>query len=652
MTSPEAVFESSFSDAEIPRKSKFTYKHLHQLGLYSTATPLRVIAHIDLDAFYAQCESVRLGISQEKPLAVRQWDGLIAVNYAARKFGISRHENIAEAKKLCPELIMQHVATWKEGEDIWAYHDDATRNIATEKVSLDPYRAQSKAILGLIKATLPKPPLQKVEKAGIDEVFVDLSAQVHATMLERYPELALPAPYDDSSELLPLPHSTVLDWQADNLVDLDDNEAEEHIPDWDDIAILIGSQIVREVRQTIFDRLKYTCSGGIARNKMMAKLGSAYKKPNQQTIIRNRAVQSFMSQFDFTKIRNLGGKFGQDVEKRFHTSTVDGLLAFSLEDMRKQVGDESGTWLYNTIRGVDKSEVNIRTQIKSMLSAKSFRPNLTTYGQAMKWIVTLVSDIYARLVDEGVLEMLRRPRTIHLHHRQSGVTRSKSSPIPQVRVITKDILQGLAEKLLSQIIVEGNAWPCVNLMLSVGGFEEGIGSNQNIGAFLMSKEETKALNALKRDVDSVGSDSDHAKEKKRKAEPSSIGKYFTTQSSQTNYSHGKDSVNANSRSIPESEALLKSRLGSPSRSSDGKPPAKEVPSGEFNCEICSKNIRLAEQNEHIDWHFAKDIADQERQELRQVQTASEPNKPDRQREIRNNKPVSREKGQAKLTFRR
>ena len=53
------------------RKSRFTYKHLSQLSLSSTTCPLRVIAHIDLDAFYAQCEGVRLGIAEDQPLAVQ-----------------------------------------------------------------------------------------------------------------------------------------------------------------------------------------------------------------------------------------------------------------------------------------------------------------------------------------------------------------------------------------------------------------------------------------------------------------------------------------------------------------------------------------------------------------------------------------------------
>lgn len=62
--------------------------------------------------------------------------GLIAVNYPARDCGIGRFTDINEARKLCDNLICQHVATWREGEDNWAYRDKPM--IDTDKVSLDP----------------------------------------------------------------------------------------------------------------------------------------------------------------------------------------------------------------------------------------------------------------------------------------------------------------------------------------------------------------------------------------------------------------------------------------------------------------------------------------------------------------------------------
>lgn len=89
--------------------------------------------------------------------------------------------------------------------------------------------------------------------------FLDLSAQVHSILLERFPELNNPAPYDDPTEKLPMPSITALDWKADALVDLDDTETETDDPDWNDVAILIGSEIVRDVRAAVREHLKYTC---------------------------------------------------------------------------------------------------------------------------------------------------------------------------------------------------------------------------------------------------------------------------------------------------------------------------------------------------------------------------------------------------------
>lgn len=75
MSSPQPFIPSSqLSGAkDNPTRSKFTYRQLAQLAVSSTTCPLRVIAHLDLDAFYAQCEMVRLNLPEDTPLAVQQW---------------------------------------------------------------------------------------------------------------------------------------------------------------------------------------------------------------------------------------------------------------------------------------------------------------------------------------------------------------------------------------------------------------------------------------------------------------------------------------------------------------------------------------------------------------------------------------------------
>lgn len=596
--------------------SRFTYRQLQGLLQGSTATPLRVVAHIDLDAFYAQCEMVRLGTPRDIPLAVRQWDSLIAINYAARPFGISRLINVVEARKLCPDLVLQHVATFREGEGgRWAYRDDSFRNISTDKVSLDPYRAQSRKILQTMKEALAtwsaddtdveiqntKQGLSAVlEKASIDEVFIDLSPLIYRTLLQRYPELRIATQDENRDAELPIPPTTALQWDTDCLVDLDQHETEEDDPDWDDVVMLIGSEIVRSVRDTVWEKLSYTCSAGLGRNKMIAKLGSACNKPNLQTVVRNRAVQNFLNGYKFTQIRMLGGKLGDHITAAFGTEKVSELLNVPLEQLRTKLADHTATWLYGIIRGEDRSEVNPRTQIKSMLSAKSFRPSINSLGQAEKWLRIFAADIYGRLVEDGVLENRRRPKVITMHYR-TAQSRSRQIPIPSSSAIDENLLYDLANTLLRQVVADGHAWPCSNLSLSVSSFEDGVSNNKAIEGFLIRGDQAKSLSHSSRPryADNPPSEQQAPIEKRRKldGDGGKIISFFGNQS------HLEDPAADEPDSVQEPVEMDSELSGIP----------------RFVCPRCSKSMVEDEKEEHDDWHFAKDLASQDREEAKDSQ---------------------------------
>lgn len=485
--------------------SSFTHRHLSLLRSLSPRSPLRVIAHIDLDAFYAQCEMVRLHTPRSQPLAVQQWDSLIAVNYAARAFGITRMTTAADARAKCPELLAVHVATFREGEGgKWAYREQGDHDVRTDKVSLDPYRAQSRKIMAEIQGGLEEwagektdkhdtekgRELVRVEKAGIDEVFVDLSALVWAALVHRYPMLRATEEEGtpDLTAHLPRPPLNRLPWAAeDELVDLEEDQREDGGVDWDDVGMLIGAEIVASVRRRIYERLGYTCSAGIARNKLMAKLGSATHKPNRQTVVRNRAIQQFLSGFRFTQFRMLGGKLGQRVAGLWGTERVEDLLKVPLEQMRSKLDDETGVWLHGLIRGQDLSDVTPRTQLQSVCSTKAFRPGLNSFEQAEKWLRIFAADIYGRLVDEGVLEHRRRPTVLAVHHRYSGQSKSRQVPLSGNMALDGEALFGAGRSLLRQIVGEGHAWPCANLALTVSGFEEGVAGNMSLDGFFGKK---------------------------------------------------------------------------------------------------------------------------------------------------------------------
>jgi DNA polymerase eta len=157
------------SDSEfLDLNPTITYRHLHSHAL-GVKDPLRVIALCDSDAFYAGCEMVRLRVDPEQPLVVSQWDSIIAVNYPSRKFGITRMDKVKDAQKRCPDLMVVHVATYKEGDPepgYWENPDTKTHKVGSTfeltrgantrlQVSLDLYRRESSRVHNAFKESLP-----------------------------------------------------------------------------------------------------------------------------------------------------------------------------------------------------------------------------------------------------------------------------------------------------------------------------------------------------------------------------------------------------------------------------------------------------------------------------------------------------------------
>jgi nucleotidyltransferase/DNA polymerase involved in DNA repair len=155
-------------------------------------------------------------------------EGLIAVNYPARARGITRHMRVQDALKQCPELRLVHVETIGDGprQEEQDIHDTANTTTAdsliaqqekalsrhqpsneapppaaatsvpsvqqrndeatqqhylrqTQKACLERYRRANGDIMSLLHRLAPS---AVIEKASIDEVYVDATAMVDAEM--------------------------------------------------------------------------------------------------------------------------------------------------------------------------------------------------------------------------------------------------------------------------------------------------------------------------------------------------------------------------------------------------------------------------------------------------------------------------------------
>jgi DNA polymerase-4 len=110
---------------------------------------MKILAHLDLDAFFAAVEELENPELREKPLVVGgdpHGRGVVSTaNYAARKFGIHSAMSAAEALRRCPTAIFlrpRHAV----------------------------YRQYSRAVWETIGEIVPR-----IERTGIDEGYLDLS---------------------------------------------------------------------------------------------------------------------------------------------------------------------------------------------------------------------------------------------------------------------------------------------------------------------------------------------------------------------------------------------------------------------------------------------------------------------------------------------
>ncbi len=128
-----------------------------QRGDHGGTVPLPevpILAHLDLDAFFAAVEELEEPSLRRLPLVVGgnpQGRGVVATaNYVARRFGIHSAMSSSEALRRCPDVVF-----------------------VRPRHAL--YRQYSQAVWGAIREVVPR-----VEQVGIDEGYLDLGTVVPA----------------------------------------------------------------------------------------------------------------------------------------------------------------------------------------------------------------------------------------------------------------------------------------------------------------------------------------------------------------------------------------------------------------------------------------------------------------------------------------
>lgn len=408
---------------------------------------------MDLDAFYAQVETVRLGLGNA-PTAVLQHNMLLAVSYSARPFGVKRGDTKEDALAKCPELNIVPVDTVNEKPNLTRYRDasvkifDVLRSFGTvlERASIDEaYLDVTELVASQVASAPPvaervfvgvvvsgtdaesdaqrgKPTLMDDEESNNDEDNVENDDDPEADEA------------DDVDVADDVDEDHLEEHQNDNdaLVDDDnDDESSEKDAVRDECATRLwcGAQLAATIRAKVFAELGFTVSAGISFNKILAKIGSARNKPNNQTTILPSSVPFLFARLPVRKLPGLGGKLGRQILDRLKVTFALDLVHFSTKELRQHgFGRETAQWLYDISRGFDAREVRNRAIVKSVTAYKQVsRTPLVKCGDL---IDNLAREMSERLLRDRV-ENERAFQTLTLSLRDGRGSRTISlTPLP------------------------------------------------------------------------------------------------------------------------------------------------------------------------------------------------------------------------------
>jgi DNA polymerase IV len=284
-------------------------------------TPRRLIAHLDMDAFYASVELLRYtelrgsavvigGGRRHQPVIasdgtrrfsrLAQYAGrgvVTTATYEARRFGVRSGMGLMKAAQLAPQAVLL-------------------------PVDFDEYRRYSRRFKAAVAEVAPV-----IEDRGIDEIYIDLT--------------------DVPGAQEPVGHDPFGGARA--------------------IALDIKNNVRRETG--------LSCSIGVTPNKLLSKLASELEKPDGLTLLTFEDIPSRIWPLPAGAINGIGPKAAQKL-RALGVETIGQLAERTPAWLIEHFGESHGAWMHRAAHGVDERPVETRGEPVSMSRETTFDRNL------------------------------------------------------------------------------------------------------------------------------------------------------------------------------------------------------------------------------------------------------------------------------------
>jgi DNA polymerase iota len=356
----------------------------------------------DYDCFYAAVFEAKNPSLRALPFAVQQKQIIVTCNYTARSRGLHKLQLIRDARRICPDVIIEL------GEDISRFRD------------------ASKELYKFIEAYTWN---GKVERLGFDEVFMDVTDMIEYNMdvLNRNDlrNSFFQTSRDDPTLGFLFDASAV----AGHVYPQDYKSPVEDAVDDKTLRLRLGSHLAMYMRHELEQHKGYTATVGIATNKVLAKLVGNLHKPKDQTTLmpdpegatENNAM-TFIGDHELGKIPGIGFKLAQKLREFVLNRPADfdhGLVYGGTKEhvtvtMARQHPDVNPEMLEKLLAGpgsqhgigqkiwcllhaIDDSEVSQMRTVPRQISIEDSYIRLDTLPEVHRELDTLAKSLLTRM---------------------------------------------------------------------------------------------------------------------------------------------------------------------------------------------------------------------------------------------------------------
>jgi len=164
-----------------------------------------------------------------------------------------------------------------------------------------------------------------------------------------------------------------------------------------------GEEIAQKIRAQVKEELGLTVSIGVSYNKVFAKLGSDYKKPDAVTVFGRDSMEKIIWKMPCDAMLFVGPHTAKTLEK-FGLHTIGDIAGMAPQAMNQMLG-KLGDTLWRYANGLDDSPVTAlgeEAEVKSIGNSTTLPHDITTESEVRCALLDLAETVAARLRRHGM----------------------------------------------------------------------------------------------------------------------------------------------------------------------------------------------------------------------------------------------------------